>query len=109
MGDPAHDWLVHSAVRAATKTLRTSNARFVCDDYLLIRNLAREGAGVGMLPRFVAAQFLREGLLEPVTLADQPTLRGGMFLVYPSRGQVPRKVTAFRDFLIDWLKKSPFA
>jgi hypothetical protein len=24
-------------------------------------------------------------------------------------GQVPRKITAFRDFLIDWLKKSPLS
>jgi hypothetical protein len=26
-----------------------------------------------------------------------------------SDGEVPRKVTAFRDFLIDWLKKFPLS
>jgi DNA-binding transcriptional LysR family regulator len=107
IGDPAHDWIVHSSVCGAIKPWRKLSARFVCDDFLLVRNLAREGAGVALLPRFVATPYLRDGLLEQVTLPDHPTMRGGLFLVYPSRGQAPRKVTAFRDFLIDWLKKWP--
>jgi len=109
LGDPTHDWIVHASVRSAAKSLREMSARFVCDDFLLIRNLARHGAGIAMLPHFVATPFLRDGLLEEVTLADPPAVSGGLFVVYPSRGQVPRKVTAFRDFLVAWLKRSPVA
>lgn len=109
IGEPGHDWILHSGIRAAIKPLRTVAARFLCDDFLLIRNLAREGAGVGMLPRFVATPFMREGLLEKVELAVRFPERGGVFLVYPSSGQVTRKVTAFRDLLVEWLAKTPLA
>jgi hypothetical protein len=34
--------------------------------------------------------------------------RAALYLIYPSRKNVPRKVTAFRDFLLDWLRTHPF-
>ena len=82
-------------------------ARFACDDFLLLRNVAAEGAGVAMMPHRVAAPLLGDGRLEEVSLADAPPVSGNFFLIYPSSGEVPRKVTAFRDFLIDRLKRSP--
>lgn len=60
-----------------------------------------------MLPHFVAAPYVRDGLLHEVQLGDWPDWRGALFLVYPSSGQVPRKVTAFRDFLFEWLRNTP--
>ena len=33
----------------------------------------------------------------------------GLYIAYPSSGQVPRKVTAFRDFFVESMTKSPFA
>jgi DNA-binding transcriptional LysR family regulator len=60
-----------------------------------------------MLPHTVAARSVQEGLLEEMPLGPGASLAGTVFLVYPSSGEVPRKVTAFRDFLVDWLKKSP--
>ena len=75
----------------------------------MIRALARDGAGVGMMPRFIAAPYVSLGELEDVELGEPASLRATLYILYPSSGQVPRKVTAFRDFLIEWLTKTPFA
>jgi DNA-binding transcriptional LysR family regulator len=73
------------------------------------RALVAAGAGVGLLPCFSAASHVRDGLLEEVTPAEGLPVSGALFLLYPSSGEVPRKVTAFRDFLIGALKKSPLS
>jgi DNA-binding transcriptional LysR family regulator len=102
--EPGHEWILHTGQRAAAKRGADTPARFVSDDYLLLRDLARDGAGIAALPRFLVAPYVRDGLLEELTFADQPRWSGALFLVYPSSGQVPRKITAFRDFLIERLK-----
>ena len=40
-------------------------------------------------------------------LPEPASLRASLYLVWPSSGQVPRKVVAFRDFFVEWLKKAP--
>lgn len=107
IGDEGHDWILHPVASAALKLPPQTTPRIKCDDFLTIRALARDGAGIGMMPRFIGAQYVNEGLLEDVALPQPAGLRAGMYLIYPSSGQVPRKVAAFRDFFIDWLKKSP--
>jgi DNA-binding transcriptional LysR family regulator len=108
LGDPGHDWLLHPFAARALKFPADTPARFNCDDFMVIRALAREGAGVGMMPPFVGAPYVSQGLLEELEL-DTRDLRASLYIAYPSSGQVPRKVTAFRDFFIEWLTKSPFA
>lgn len=106
LGDPRHDWILHRAMQPLMKFPAATPVRFLCDDFLASRGLAREGVGVCLLPTFLAAPFVREGWLEEVPLADLPGgLKGGLALLYPSSGQVPRKVTAFCDFVVDWAKK----
>jgi DNA-binding transcriptional LysR family regulator len=110
VGETGHDWVIHPRARAIWaiwKAPRDAAGRVACDDMFLIRELLREGVGVGVLPRFLAEPYVRDGLLEAVPLADSGLRdKSFFFLVYPSRGQVPRKVTAFRDFLLERLKKS---
>jgi len=104
-GDPAHDWILHIGLRAAAKKLGAETPlRIVSDDFQFIRDLTRGGAGIAALSRFIAAPYVRDGLLEELTFADQPRWSGTLFIVYPSSGQVPRKITAFRDFLIERMK-----
>jgi DNA-binding transcriptional LysR family regulator len=114
--DGAHDWILHPFLRSASK--RTGSARaseeskrqaskFVCDDFFLIRDLVRQGTGIGVLPKFVAAPYLREGWIENVQINIPATATGHYVLLYPSRAQVPRKVSAFRDYLVERLKKTP--
>ncbi len=107
LGDERHDWVLARVLLPRLPVLGKVPIRFVCDDFLVLRDLLREGAGVGLLPSFVAEPHVREGLLEPVELADfEGGPRSAFFLVYPSSGQVPRKVTAFRDFLLEELERS---
>ena len=71
-----------------------------------MRELASEGAGVTFLPNYLAASYVRTGKLEHVPFTTE-SLHVPLFMLYPSRGQVSRKVIAFRDFLIEWLRKAP--
>ena len=65
---------------------------------LALRDATLQGLGIARLPLFVAGPGLAAGRLQQVlpewTLPDQ-----GIHLVTAARGQQPRKVTAFADFL----------
>jgi DNA-binding transcriptional LysR family regulator len=107
LGDPKHDWVLHPHLLRMLEVRREA-VRFVCDDFFTVHGLLRQGAGIGMLPTFVADACLREGTLAKVSIPGDPRPAGGFLtLLYPSSGQVPRKVTAFRDFLVERLKKAP--
>jgi DNA-binding transcriptional LysR family regulator len=107
LGDAGHDWILPPQVFAHLKFPKETTCRFLCDDFFLIRELVRDGAGVGVIPSFVAEPYVQEGLLEVIPMHEVPPWTGGLFIVYPSSGQVPRKVIVFRDFLVERLKKSP--
>jgi DNA-binding transcriptional LysR family regulator len=107
LGDAAHDWIMHPGMLTVWKPPRGTAWRFLCDDILLKRDLLRDGVGVGVLPRFVGEPYVRDGLLEPVPMREWHPAKAFFFLLYPSSGQVPRKVTALGDFLLDRLNKAP--
>lgn len=106
IGSEGHDWILHPAL---IKGLAVPQAaiRFLTDDLLLARDLIRDGVGIGLLPGLAASGYVRDGLIESVPIAQRVPAGTHLYFVYPSSGQVPRKVTAFRDFLIAWLRKSP--
>jgi DNA-binding transcriptional LysR family regulator len=103
LGDERHRFVLHPAVQRVLK-VKGESVAFLVDDFLLIRDLLRDGVGVGLLPSFVARAYLREGLLEEVALAGRHPLAGEHVMLYPSSGKTPKKVTAFRDFLLEALK-----
>lgn len=98
-----HSWVMHAGVIQILK-LDIDGIQFCVDNFFLVRNLLRDGAGVGLLPTFMARSYLKEGLLEEVSLHEPPLIFGDHVLLYPSSGQTPKKVTAFRDFLVEALK-----
>jgi DNA-binding transcriptional LysR family regulator len=100
-----HDWILQTGTVQRWKVAR-DQVRFMCDDFMVMRELASEGAGVTFLPKYLAAPYIRSGKLEHVPLTGR-SLNVPLFMLYPSRGQVSRKVSAFRDFLIEWLRKAP--
>lgn len=106
LGDPKHDWILHPHMMSILK-VRKQLVRFRCDDFFLARDLARDGAGVALLPRFVADAYVRDGTIESVAIGNRPPFTSDFVLLYPSNGNVPRKVSAFRDFLVERLKKAP--
>jgi DNA-binding transcriptional LysR family regulator len=107
MGDEAHDWVFHSAIVALWK-LQKMPTKYLVDDFFLARDLLRDGAGVGPLLAFVAEPYVRDGLLEPVMITPPSDARGSYVLLYPSSGQISKKVSVFCDFIIDWLQRNPF-
>lgn len=107
LSETRHDWILHPALRSHWKLRRAQTSRWLCDDFSMVRELVREGAGVGFLPSFVAEPYVRAGYIEALAIDDLPRVSATFALLYPSSGQVPRKITAFRDFLLERLKKSP--
>jgi DNA-binding transcriptional LysR family regulator len=104
VGDARHDWVMF---RTQMPKNTGAKPRFISDDFLLVRELLQQGAGVGALPVFVADASVSNGSLVQVLAGQRSRSAGGFFLVYPSSGQVPRKVTAFRDFLLERLCARP--
>lgn len=106
LGDRQHTWVMHRAALGVFG-LEAESAQFVLDDFLLARALIEEGVGVGMLPSFVAHRALRDGLLEEVSIAGAALPSGELVMVYPSGGKPPKKVSAFRDALVEALRGGP--
>ena len=77
IGEAEHDWIVHPLTRPALKLPPETVPRLMCDDFLVIRALARDGAGVGMMPRFIGTPYVNEGLLEDTELAAPGRPAGG--------------------------------
>jgi DNA-binding transcriptional LysR family regulator len=80
--------------------------RILCDDMSFVRTAVRAGAGVGLLPTFLAAEDVEAGALVRV-LPKWDTRSGTLWLVSPHTRHVPRKVSAFRDFVIAALATRP--
>ncbi len=74
--------------------------RVAANDFLFLRAALIAGGGVGLMPRETAAAAVAAGTLVPVL--PRYTLSGThLYLVIPARRLLPRKVTAFRDLVIE--------
>ncbi len=104
IGEEGHDWILHPAVPRLWKLPRGAT-RFLVDDFFLAREMAARGVGVTVLPSFVATPLVREGMLEEVTVAEQAAPVVQLVVVYASSGQLPPKVRAFRDHLVESLRR----
>jgi len=65
-----------------------------------VKELAISGAGIGMIPKFIALDALDQGLLTEI-LPDQTVLEFGMYALYPHRRYLAKKVRCFIDFLVE--------
>jgi DNA-binding transcriptional LysR family regulator len=82
----------------------TVTGRLAGNDLTFIRAAVRAGAGIGVLPTFIAARDLAEGRLVKV-LPAWAQAQGTVFVVYPAARHVPKKVIAFRDFVVESFKQ----
>jgi len=110
-----HEWV---AFRSGPQRLRVGEAkggappampraRIRCDDLLFVRDAVRAGAGLGLLATFVAEPDVAAGKLVRV-LPRYERRAGYLHIVSPAAKHVPRKVTAFRDLVLDVLKAPAF-
>ncbi len=106
----AHDWVVF---RSGPERLRVpgprsaaagpGEARLVCDDLLFARDAVRAGAGVGLLPTFLAEPDVVAGTLVRVAPRYERSA-GWLHIVTPAARSAPPKVTAFRDLVLELLR-----
>ncbi|QRK08198.1 LysR family transcriptional regulator [Archangium violaceum] len=88
--------------------LSEKNARVLADDMLFMREAVKAGVGIASLPTFLAQADVTSGQL--VRVLPRYTQRSTtLVLLYPRTQHVPRKVSAFRDFLLDFLEGRPLS
>jgi DNA-binding transcriptional LysR family regulator len=105
-----HDWVTF---RTGPQRLRagapeevlgvTPRSRIVCDDLLFVRDAVRAGAGVALLPTFVAEPEVISGRLTRI-LPRFERISGYLHIVAPAMKHVPRKVLAFRELVLELLR-----
>ena len=69
-------------------------------DFAFLLSALRVGAGVGIMPSFLAARSVADGTLSRV-LPGWSRTSSSLFFVYPAARHVPKKVLAFRDFVLE--------
>lgn len=80
-----------------------AGGRIGSDDLLFVRDALRAGAGIGLLPTFVAEPDVQAGALVRVLPRFERSV-GALHVVTPATRHQPRKVTAFRDLLLEVLR-----
>jgi DNA-binding transcriptional LysR family regulator len=114
-GDLAeHEWVVFRGLPSIRLASPGGTARFEphgrirSDDIFLVREALRAGAGIGLLPTFLAEKDVAATQLVRV-LPRYHTPAGYVYIVRPATREVPRRVKAFSDFLLAYLKAHPLA
>ena len=103
LGDPEHDWLAFRRGPDFLRDVEGVVTTITCDDMFMLRQLVVAGAGIGLLPMALAHATVLSGEIVRVLRQHEADQDSVLYLVYPSSGQVPRKLEAFRDFLVDSL------
>ena len=106
LSDEDHDWVVLKQVRQTMALPRGVRPRIEGDDFFFIREVLRHGGGVGMLPTFMGDPHVVRGDLVRVLPNFRQRGSGRLVVLYPSARRVPRKVSAFRDYLIETIGAS---
>ena len=75
-------------------------------DMLFVRQCARDGLGLAMLPGFVAREDLIDGTLVRV-FPDKELIAFPYLLLHPPVDPYPRKLAVFRDYLLEYVEKHP--
>jgi DNA-binding transcriptional LysR family regulator len=74
--------------------------RVTGNDFAFIRSALRAGAGIGTLPSFpTAVDQWAEGLVRVLPGWSRPA--GNLYFIYPAARHVPKRVLAFRDFVLE--------
>ncbi|PVX82816.1 LysR family transcriptional regulator [Paraburkholderia unamae] len=81
------------------------SARVAANSFGLLKELAIRGAGVAMLPAHLCTDALAAGTLIEIDVAAKSAAQQGLYLVYPSRGDMSARVRAFAQHLGDALER----
>ncbi len=100
----AHDFIAFRTLVAALPVKLTP--RLQADDVFFTLQATRAGLGIGAMASFLARADVESGALVPV-LPKWAREVGSLFFVHPRTQHAPRKVTAFRDFVVEHLRNHP--
>jgi DNA-binding transcriptional LysR family regulator len=82
------------------------NARFLANSGLAVHRAALAGAGLAILSHIVATQDIADGKLVNLMPAFPPA-RFPIYVVYPSRRNIPQRVRTVLEFLISAVQADP--
>lgn len=109
-----HKWVTHRGLPSIRLESRSGSATFrpqgpiCCDDIFFVREAVRAGAGIGVIPTFLVDKDLARGRLVTV-LPQYHTLAAYVYIIRPGTREVPRRVRAFNDFLLEYLETHPLS
>lgn len=102
----AQPWVGFRAQAMPPGFVATQPPALVCDDMLFLREAVRSGAGLGLLPCFLARDDMAAGRL--VRVLPRVSLPAGMlYFVHPPARHVAPKIVALRDWLVDHFTAHP--
>jgi DNA-binding transcriptional LysR family regulator len=93
----ARTWELRGPSGEATIAIR---GRLGGDDMSFVHSMIVSGAGIGLLPNINAADDDASGRIVRV-LPEWHARGAALYVVYPSSKNVPARVTAFRDFVVE--------
>lgn len=103
----AHRWVLFSGLGQLPASLRKlSTRRVATDDLLFALGMTRAAVGLSILPAHLAHADVLAGRLVRV-VPDWKLDYGSLYLLHPQAQHVPRKVTAFRDYLLEVIAQRP--
>lgn len=104
----AHEWVMYKGAESilfeaprGSKRL-PAKGRVRADDMSFVLAAARAGAGIALLPAFLAEPEINAGTLVAV-LPKWQVSSGGVWVVYPPARPLPARVSAFRDLVAETL------
>jgi len=93
----ARTWALRGGAAEASLPVR---GRIGGDDFTFVRAMVVAGGGIGLLPHLNCAAD--EATSRIVRVLPEYHARGAsLYVVYPSAKNVPARVTAFRDFIVE--------
>ena len=101
-----HQWVAMRNSRVPSLPTPRGPVQVVADDILFLRGAVKAGLGLAVLPTFLLQEDLAAGRLQRV-LPRLSLASGALYLVHPPSQHVPRKVTAFRDHLLQYFVAHP--
>ncbi|MFO0593937.1 MAG: LysR family transcriptional regulator [Myxococcaceae bacterium] len=104
--DLAHHEHISFRGSGSAQRMNGHPARAECDDTLFARELCRRDGGIAVLPRIITDDDVARGSLVRV-LPEHTTFSGTVWLVQPRMKNVPARVRAYRDLLLEIVRQRP--
>ena len=105
-----HAWVTfaHWKFSGALGPLAKAKPRWIGDDASFVANAVVAGVGLGLVSTFLMREHVAAGTVVRV-LPRVSVSAGGLYLVHPPTRHLLRKVSTFRDFLVEHFTRYPLA